>query len=83
MENVKKFYKDTYGEDVPKRFDEMNSDFLLEFAKNYSNEQLILYGVSNNPVAVCGDLSFNCRFRKGENCFSIDECSLKMEQTDY
>jgi len=41
-----------------------------------------LFNVSNNAVAVCGELGFKCRFRKGEYCYSIDECSLKMEQTD-
>ena len=41
-----------------------------------------LFGISNNAVAVCGDLSFKCRFRRGDNCHSIDDCSLKMEQID-
>ena len=48
-----------------------------------TNELLNLFGVSNNAVAFCGDLSFKCKFRKGYNCYSIDECSLKTEQNDY
>lgn len=47
---------------------------------NNSNEQALI--LPDVIVSVCGDTTIECSCRKGDDCYNINDCSLKIEQTE-